>query len=71
MCYKVKLINPGIMLQAMLTEGAIKAVISETLEKYNMSCEDIVIAKYEWGDEKLMGEEMTPAQYRAMKKKRK
>lgn len=70
-CYKVKIINPDFLLKTMLTEGTIRAQISDVLEKYHMKCDDIIINEYECEDEKLMGETMTPAEYRARRGKKK
>ena len=81
-CYKVKIINPDFLLKTMLTEGTIRAEISDALEKYHMGCEDIIINEYECEDGKElagelgaaaamhMNEMMTPAEYRARKKKK-
>jgi hypothetical protein len=70
-CYKVKIINPDFLLKTMLTEGTIRAEIFDVLEKYHMKCEDIIINEYECEDEKLVGEAMTPAEYRARRGKKK
>lgn len=68
LCYKIKIKNPSILLKTMLTEGAIRAEIFDALERYHMNCDDILINEYGCGEEMStldMGEEMTPAEYRA------
>lgn len=64
MCYKIKLINPCEMLQLMLSEGAIIGVVKKALNDFNMPCEDVLVEKFDCASEKMVGEEMTTAEYR-------
>jgi len=70
MCYKIKLVNPGIVIRTMLSEGSIAETIRSELKKMNLPCENVIVERYDYGSEKMMGESMTPDEYRAMKKRK-